>query len=606
MQLLTRTPGRHYFIAIFLVVSALFVTFSTVIYRYQTEAQYLNDWTLYNYEVVRQSRQVLFDLVEMETGVRGYLLTGKRSFLKPYETARRNLTEHSAQLQRFTKSDPTTPAYLGSWMGKAERFSMMLQHQVESVNSNSSISQLALERQREQMESLRQVLESQIQKRLQDLGTQLAASRAKQDNFQYFLMLGATTAIVCMFLVTLAVLALFKRSRRAEESLRTVEGRFLAVMHGIDDGLFDVNLRKRTVYYSPAFKTMLGYGEKDDHPNTFEMFDKLLHPDDQQYSLSYFLEAKAENLTNYSQVYRLRRKDGNWCWVLARAVGLTDGRGRVTRVLGTHTDITEHKRREEALEQLSNEMETFTYVTSHDLRAPLVNMKGFATEMEHALGRIKPVVMREDLPLSDEERQVVTQVLDEDFPESLRFIKKAVERMDALTGAVLNLSKIGKREYVYTPVDSAEIVRRCLDTLSYEISQKHIDVRIEHLPVIVTDALALEQIFSNLIDNAVKYLDPSRPGKIIIAAEEGVNQTVFTVKDNGRGIAESDKDKVFQIFRRARNTESIRGLGIGMAFVQASLRQLGGTIWLYSTPNIGTTFHFRLPKRHVSRLDRAA
>ncbi len=115
-------------------------------------------------------------------------------------------------------------------------------------------------------------------------------------------------------------------------------------------------------------------------------------------------------------------------------------------------------------------------------------------------------------------------------------------------------------------------------------------------PDCLGDAGQINQVFSNLLDNAVKYLRPETPGRIVITYLEGGSDHIFSVSDNGRGIDPADQKKIFEIFRRARNTSDVRGLGLGMAYVKATLRQMGGEIWFKSKLNEGTTFTFRLPK----------
>ena len=274
----------------------------------------------------------------------------------------------------------------------------------------------------------------------------------------------------------------------------------------------------------------------------------------------------------------------------------------MTRLIGTHTDITEQKKREERLSQLNDEMETFTYIASHDLRSPLVNLRGFARELRQAVDSIKPVTERMMGQLLEDERTILKRALEDDIPEALRFIESATQRMDTLTTAVLDLSRIGRREYSNEVVDVEAIVQKCLNALNYEISLGGTKVTCEELPVVMSDPLALEQVFSNLLDNAVKYLDPARPGEISITVRETSSDIIFAVQDNGRGIAEYDRQKVFEIFRRARNTGDVRGLGMGMAFVKATVQKLGGAIWCDSHLGSGTTFYVRLPKNTVQEM----
>lgn len=602
MQLLNRTPTRHYFVSIFIIVSVLFVTYSAVIYNHYSKAQQLNDWTLYNYEVLRQSRRILFYLVDMETGVRGYMITRNKEYLAPYDNAQLALADQVNELRSFSKQDEAIHEKISLWLEKIQEFTLLLNHQLDMVRSRNAatLSAQALKEQKMRMDNLRELLEGEIQPRLKSLQAKIAASRETQNNFKYILAIGTLLAVGGMFVVTLVILALMSRSEKAEEEARRVENRFLTVMNGIDDGLYDFNLLDESLYFSPSYKSMLGYTDEE-HPNTLAMVNSILHPEDFDQVWETVRQYQAGEIPTYHSVFRLRHKDGHWLWVLSRGVGLRDPNGKMVRIIGTHTDITEQKKREEELKQLTKEMENFTYITSHDLRAPLVNLKGFAAEIQHAIDKIKPISLGAAASHKEVDRAILQQAFDQDIPESLRFIVQSVEKMDALTTAILDLSRIGTRKHRFEPVDTQALMERCLDTLGYEIKHNHIEVSCGYLPTITSDALALEQIFTNILDNAVKYLEPSRAGKISISAKEVENQMVFSFKDNGRGIADADRAKVFQIFRRARNTLNIRGQGMGMTFVQATLRRLGGTIWFDSTQGVGTTFYIGLPKNIKTR-----
>lgn len=599
MKFITRKHTKHYFISIFLVISLLFIIFSAVIYQNFQDAQRVNKWTLYNYEVVRQSRRVLSDLVDMETGVRGYLLTGKEKFLEPYKISRRTIKEQIAAMLEYSKNDNNTHNNLQVWLKRIDVLSSLLDEQVAAAGS-SHISMEVLEKQKAEMDGLRALLEDYINARLNVLNHQILDFKTKQDNFKYILLIGTILSIGIMFLVTMVILALLKRNQRAEEETAVIEERFKTVINGINDGLYDFNFMEKTVYYSPSYKAMLGYTDEE-YPNSLESLDNNLHPDDANDYWENTKIYREGTIPEYRNIFRMRHKNGGWIWVLSRGVGMRNEDGEMVRLIGTHTDVTEEKQREADLTQLNQEMETFTYITSHDLRSPLVNMKGFAAEIEFAFDKIFPLIQQVKNNLSLEDQKKLDEALNEDIPESLRFIKGAVEKMDKLTTAVLDLSRIGKREYNFVQVDCNELIKRCLDALGYELTQKEIDVTYGEMPTINSDALALEQVFSNILDNAVKYTDSSRRGSINISSAEVDSEVVFSFRDNGRGIDEADQHKVFQSFRRARNTSDVRGLGMGMTFVQATVRRLGGSIWFQSKTGEGTTFYLRLPKRRYKK-----
>ena len=134
-----------------------------------------------------------------------------------------------------------------------------------------------------------------------------------------------------------------------------------------------------------------------------------------------------------------------------------------------------------------------------------------------------------------------------------------------------------------------------LQALAYQINQRGITVTLGDLPVVAADLVSMEQIFGNILTNAVSYLDPERPGEIEISAERKADETTFRIRDNGRGIAKDDMEKVFAPFRRA-GKQDVPGEGMGLAYVQTLVRRHGGRIWCESEAGVGTTFAFTIPR----------
>jgi DNA-binding LacI/PurR family transcriptional regulator/signal transduction histidine kinase len=263
-------------------------------------------------------------------------------------------------------------------------------------------------------------------------------------------------------------------------------------------------------------------------------------------------------------------------------------------------ELTERKRAEEQLQRYAAEMERaneevkrFAYIVSHDLRAPLVNMKGFTSELRLTLNEIQAVIEAVLPHVDAEQKQTLTYALQEDVPEALEFIDSSVAHMDHFITALLKLSRLGHRELKLELVDTGAIVQTILATLAHQITEHKVQVVVDTLPQVIADRTSMEQIISNILGNAVKYLDPARPGKIEITAGRDDGETVFRIQDNGRGIAAEDMDKVFAPFRRA-GIQDTPGEGMGLAYVQALVRRHGGRIWCDSELGTGTTFTFTI------------
>jgi PAS domain S-box-containing protein len=280
-------------------------------------------------------------------------------------------------------------------------------------------------------------------------------------------------------------------------------------------------------------------------------------------------------------------------------------------VLETNRDITGRKQAEAALRHARDELELrvqertaklvaaneevkrFAYIVSHDLRAPLVNLKGFSGELHVACTLLQGVLPAVLPHLDTPQRAEVSRALEQDIPEALGFINASVTRMDRLIQAILRLSRLGRRELSFEPLDMQTLVQGIVQTLTHQLAQHQTQVCVDPLPETRADRTAMEQIMGNLLANAVAYLEPGRPGEIVVTAERRPEAMVFHVRDNGRGIATEDIPKVFEPFRRV-GKQNIPGEGMGLAYVQMLVRRHGGDIHCQSTVGVGTTFTFTI------------
>lgn len=251
------------------------------------------------------------------------------------------------------------------------------------------------------------------------------------------------------------------------------------------------------------------------------------------------------------------------------------------------------------LQRANEEIQRFAYIVSHDLRAPLVNVMGFTAELEAAIEPLDALIARVDAEapalVDDEARRTVR----EDLPEAIGFIRASTEKMDRLINAILRLSRQGRRTIAPEPIDLDQLVTGVVDTLRHRIDELGVTVAIAgDMPQLVSDRLAVEQILSNMVENAVKYLKPGRPGDIAIAARAHHGRVLIAVSDNGRGIDRRDHERIFDLFRRS-GAQDQPGEGIGLAHVRALAYRLGGTITVESELDAGATFTLNLPARFV-------
>nr|WP_249803707.1 CHASE3 domain-containing protein [Bradyrhizobium zhengyangense] len=288
-------------------------------------------------------------------------------------------------------------------------------------------------------------------------------------------------------------------------------------------------------------------------------------------------------------------------WLVRRSARSRDEAEARLRDSNVNLEATVDERTAD-LREANDEIQRFAYIVSHDLRSPLVNIMGFTSELEELgkdifrrIGGLTgvpaggPPLDVAEVPLEDADKQMSA-----DFSEALGFIKSSIARMDRLISAILNLTREGRREFQPERIDTRDFIEAIVSSLAHQAAEAQAEIHIEPLPNIVSDRLALEQIFSNLIDNAIKYLKNGVPGEIRIRGRTKLGYAIFEISDNGRGIDPRDHQRIFDLFRRA-GTQDKPGQGIGLAHVRALVRRLGGTMSVSSELNAGSTFTITLP-----------
>lgn len=249
------------------------------------------------------------------------------------------------------------------------------------------------------------------------------------------------------------------------------------------------------------------------------------------------------------------------------------------------------------LVRANEEIQRFAYIVSHDLRAPLVNVMGYTSELETAGQIIDRQMSRVETEAPDLMEGDALLAVREDVPEAIGFIRASTEKMDRLINAILKLSREGRRVLTAEPIDMTKMVQKIADAVNHQTESVGAEVEVTDLPGLTGDRLSLEQVFGNLIDNAVKYLSPDRPGRIRVEGVDLADGMVeYRIIDNGRGISDRDHERIFELFRRAGKQDQ-PGEGLGLAFVKNSVRRMGGDITVESKLGEGSTFLLKFPKR---------
>jgi PAS domain S-box-containing protein len=234
----------------------------------------------------------------------------------------------------------------------------------------------------------------------------------------------------------------------------------------------------------------------------------------------------------------------------------------------------ELEKRAQELQRSNDELERFAYVASHDLQSPLRTIASYLQLLE----------MR------------YKDKLDKEALEFIDFSVGGAKRMQTVINELLNYSKISSSHQPFTKASTQDIVAQVIKNIDGNIRATEATVHFENLPVITCVPGQMYQLFQNLIDNGIKFVKDKKP-VIAIAATEHTNNWEFTVTDNGIGIKEEFRDKIFQIFQRLHTQTEYPGTGVGLAICKKIVEIHGGRIWVESKPGEGTTFHFTVSKQ---------
>jgi PAS domain S-box-containing protein len=298
---------------------------------------------------------------------------------------------------------------------------------------------------------------------------------------------------------------------------------------------------------------------------------QFVHPDDIDENMRVWKQAlEAGEPFHFEQ--RFRNAAGKYRWHLSRALPMRDATGNVTMWIGSNTDIHEQKEREEALRRANEDLQQFAYSASHDLQEPIRNVTIYS---EIVASRYH-------------------SVLDAEGQQFLGFLKEGGHRLSTLVRDLLAYTRASMAELNDQPVEASEVFRNSVTALSEPIREAGAVVTADELPKVYIGDVHLQQVFQNLIGNAVKYRSDAPP-RIHIAVQPIGRMWRFSVQDNGIGIDPEYKEKIFGIFKRLSHDNKYSGTGIGLAICQRVVERYGGRIWVESEPGTGSTFYFTLP-----------
>ncbi len=273
---------------------------------------------------------------------------------------------------------------------------------------------------------------------------------------------------------------------------------------------------------------------------------------------------------------------------------------RTFRVVQSRQKRAENERREllAMLDAKNKELQSLVYISSHDLKTPLVNIAGFSGMLKEHCQELKEILA--GVNLDDQVREKLHLLLDEDVCEDLAFIRSGVKQVQTLLDGLLRVSRVGTAEIMPQRINMNHVLGEIVDMVRFQCEEKQATITVDPLPECICDLNQVHQTFTNLLDNALKYLDPKRQGKIHVSGSIQGSNIVYCVEDNGVGIEERYQQKVFEIYYRLDPTGQVEGEGLGLVIIRRILDRHSGKIWLESELGKGSKFYVSLPYKESS------
>ena len=388
--------------------------------------------------------------------------------------------------------------------------------------------------------------------------------------------------------------------RLAEEALKRSERKFRIVAENTYEWEFWVAPDGRYVYCSPSCERITGHRAEEFLADT-RLLSTLVHPDDREAIVAHKRErlasgTAAPRVDRKESLYRILRPDGSIRWISHLCATLVDEEGRFLGIRGTNRDVTESIQARDALRTLNAEleervaertaeletavrqMETFSYSVSHDLRAPVRAIDGFAALLERDHGGR----------------------LDESGRRRLSAVRASTRRMGQLIDDLLQFSRLGRVALKAVPVDMTRVVEEALSEAVPAADRGRVEVLVGPLPSASGDPALLRVAVQNLLANAVKFSSRRERPVVEVGFGPGPEGNCYFVRDNGAGFDPRFADKLFGVFQRLHTESEFGGTGIGLALVKQIVERHGGKVWAEGAVDGGATFRFSVGRPSAS------
>jgi len=545
----------------------------------------------------------LISLLNAETGERGFMATADTNYLQPYYLALQNITSNTTRLRILTKDNLIQQRHLDTLEQLINKELLLTGSLISLKKQGDEKTMFTISREgKGVMDRIREVNQSMQAEELVLREERTTNTNQSIDDAQVIYIAESIFSLLVTLFLAYTVIKELGRRKKIEQELAISGERFFKIFdeNPISMSLSEVGTDK-IVFANDLFYKTFGYSKNEVIGHRTQEL-KLISPEEEAriypILLGYLNETRSiaelqaltpkeseeliiklkEAMGNKGLDVLYTRKNGETFYAIVSYDMIEIDNKKYT--ITSYQDITEQKNAENKiiaysieLERQNKEIEQFAYVASHDLQEPLRTISNFST------------LLTEKLETNS----------DKELHEYVSYINGGAERMSRLIFDLLEYSRI-RKDIGKERIDCTKLVSEVLTDLSASIRESEAEIHTEKLPV-VNGYSYLKSVFQNLISNAIKFKKEGTHPIISISAKDTGKEFLFSIKDNGIGIEEGYRERIFLIFQRLHTRSEYEGTGIGLSQCRKIIELHGGRIWVESEPAIGSTFNFTIPKK---------
>lgn len=557
------------------------------------------EWVAHTHEVMEIAERAQRNLMGMESGRRGFLITGDDLFLQGYEEAQEQVITNFNALRTLTADTPRQTAKLELLKELLTRSISLQKAEIDARRTQGLRSGVALFASGESQRVLQEIeaVLTDFERDQRELVRERSAlTNTIANGTMVAIFAGSALTFVALLVACFMILGDIGARRRAEEALASEHNLLSSIIDTMPDHVFVKDVKSRYILDNAAHRRYLGIsdGQIIEGTTAADYFPReaveQAEDDDQR-----IIETGKPIINREIPVIR----DGAVAqWLETTKVPLRDTEGMIVGLVGISSDISERKLAEEKLrrfaaqlERSNTELQNFASVASHDLQEPLRKVQAFGDRL----------------------RAKCSDGLGEIGLDYLGRMQSAASRMQVLIHDLLKLSRVTTRAQPFEPCDLGKILQDVLSDLEVPIEKLGAQIDLHPLPTIDADPVQLWQLFQNLINNSLKFHRPGQPPKISVAGRTyearehfiagvhaGDRVCEITFQDHGIGFEEKFAEQIFVVFQRLHSRDEYEGTGIGLAVCRKITDRHGGQIMAKGAPGVGATFVVTLPVKQPS------